>query len=433
MNNFWKSSLGFSFFTFVSRVFGYLRDLTLAAFLGAGQIYDIFVVIFRIPNVFRSFFGEGAMAQSLVPSIIEARENINVFLNQIFSILFFSLIIFVSLVELFPEFFVAIFAPGFIQDEDKFNQASYFLRIAFPYILLISMTAYFGAIQNSKKVFQFVAATPIFFNLSLICFALSFSKLSLSVLGISILTAGIIQLILNFFVVVYLGVLPKITFNFDRDTLKSFFNKFVPAIFAAGVYQLNVLVDTIFASFLITGSPTWLYLSERLVQFPLGLFGVAVALVSLPNLTELFLKNDMKKISSHSFKILGVLIFMGIICFFGAYFLGDSIIEFLFKRGEFSNYDVSMTFLALQGYAISLIFLLPQKYFNSLFFAISRTHMVVTTGVIALIVNLILNYYFIFGLDFGHYGLALATSVSSLIVFFISFTWLLNKKVLAVF
>ena len=105
MNNFWKSTFGFSFFTFISRVFGYLRDLTLAAFLGAGQIYDIFVVIFRIPNVFRSFFGEGAMAQSLVPSIIEAKENINNFLNQIFSLLLFSLLIFVGLAELFPQLF----------------------------------------------------------------------------------------------------------------------------------------------------------------------------------------------------------------------------------------------------------------------------------------------------------------------------------------
>ena len=123
---------------------------------------------------------------------------------------------------------------------------------------------------------------------------------------------------------------------------------------------------------------------------------------------------------------------MGIICFFGSFFLGDLIIELLFKRGDFSNYDVNMTFLALQGYAISLIFLLPQKYFNSLFFAISKTYMVVTTGLIALITNLILNYYFIFELDFGHYGLALATSVSSVIVFFISLTWLFNKKVLIV-
>ena len=432
MNSFWKSSLTFSFFTFISRVFGYLRDLTLAAFLGAGQIYDIFVVIFRIPNVFRSFFGEGAMAQSLVPSIIEAKENINLFLNQIFSLLFFSLILFVVLAEIFPEFFVSIFAPGFLQDTSKFDDATYFLRIAFPYILLISLTAYFGAIQNSKKVFQFVAATPIFFNLSLICFAFSFSELSLKILGIAVLTAGFVQLLLNFFVVLYLGVLPKLTVNFDRSTLKSFFNKFIPAIFAAGVYQLNVLVDTIFASFLVTGSPTWLYLSERLIQFPLGLFGVAVALVSLPNLTELFLKNEMKQISSLSFKILGLLIAMGIGCFLGAYFLGDLIIQLLFKRGEFTFFDVEMTYLALQGYAISLVFLLPQKYFNSLFFAISRTSMVVLTGVLALMINLILNYYFIFELDLGHYGLALATSVSSIIVFFVSIFWLFRQKILMV-
>lgn len=432
MNSFWKSSLTFSLFTFISRVFGYLRDLTLAAFLGAGQIYDVFVVIFRIPNVFRSFFGEGAMAQSLVPSIIEAKENINLFLNQIFSLLFFSLILFVALAEIFPEFFVSIFAPGFLQDPAKFDDATYFLRIAFPYILLISLTAYFGAIQNSKKVFQFVAATPIFFNLSLICFAFLFSELSLKILGIAVLTAGLLQLLLNFFVVLYLGVLPKLTIYFDQNTLKSFFNKFIPAIFAAGVYQLNVLVDTIFASFLVTGSPTWLYLSERLIQFPLGLFGVAVALVSLPNLTELFLKNEMKQISSLSFKILGLLIAMGIGCFLGAYFLGDLIIQLLFKRGEFTFFDVEMTYLALQGYAISLVFLLPQKYFNSLFFAISRTSMVVITGLLALFTNLILNYYFIFGLDLAHYGLALATSVSSIIVFFVSIFWLFRQKILMV-
>ena len=191
--------------------------------------------------------------------------------------------------------------------------------------------------------------------------------------------------------------------------------------------------DTIFASFLITGSPTWLYLSERLIQFPLGLFGVAVALVSLPNLTELFIQKDMKQISSHSFKILRVLFLMGFGCFLGAYFLGDYIIEILFKRGEFSSFDVGMTFLALQGYAISLIFLLPQKYFNSLFFAISKTNMVVYTGLLSLFANLILNYYFIFIIDLGHFGLALATSISSIIVFFVSLYWLLSRKILLAF
>ena len=433
MNSFWKSTFGVSFFTFISRVFGYLRDLTLAAFLGAGQIYDIFVVILRIPNVFRSFFGEGAMAQSLVPSIIEAKENINKFLNQIFSLLIFSLLLFVGLAEVFPEFFVSVFAPGFINDEEKFLDAKNFLRIVFPYIFLISLTAFFGAIQNSKKIFQFVAATPIFFNISLICFAFSFAELSLKVLGISILTAGFFQLIINFSVVAYFGLIPKLTVNFDREILNSFFNKFIPAIFAAGVYQLNVVVDTIFASFLITGSPTWLYLSERLIQFPIGLFGVAIALVSLPNLTELFIKKDMKKISSFSFKILKVLILMGFACFLGAYFLGNYIIEILFKRGEFTSFDVGMTFLALQGYAISLIFLLPQRYFISLFFAISKTNMVVYTGLLSLFANLILNYYFIFYMELGHSGLAIATSISSIIVFFVSLYWLFSRKILLAF
>ena len=144
------------------------------------------------------------------------------------------------------------------------------------------------------------------------------------------------------------------------------------------------------------------------------------------------LKNEMKQISSLSFKILGVLISMGIGFFLGAYFLGDKIIQLLFKRGEFTFFDVEMTYLALQGYAISLVFLLPQKYFNSLFFAISKTSMVLTTGALALIINLILNYYFIFELDLGHYGLALATSVSSIVVFCVSIFWLFKQKILMV-
>ena len=298
MSKIWQSSAGFSFFTLISRIFGYLRDLVLTSLLGASSAHDVFVVIFRIPNVFRSFFGEGALAQSLVPSIIEAKENLNSFLNQVFTLLFVTLLSFVTIAELFPSFFISIFAPGFYEDPDKYQSASDFLRIVFPYILLISFTAFFGAIQNSKKIFQIVAATPIIFNITLICFALFSNEFNLHILGIAILIAGLIQLGINFIVVVYFNYFPKIVLNFDREILRSFFNKLIPAFFAAGIYQLNVLVDTIFASFLITGSPTWLYLSERLIQFPLGLFGVAVALVALPNITELFLekKNVIIKI-----------------------------------------------------------------------------------------------------------------------------------------
>ena len=430
MSKIWQSSAGFSFFTLISRIFGYLRDLVLTSLLGASSAHDVFVVIFRIPNVFRSFFGEGALAQSLVPSIIEAKENLNSFLNQVFTLLFVTLLSFVTIAELFPSFFISIFAPGFYEDPDKYQSASDFLRIVFPYILLISFTAFFGAIQNSKKIFQIVAATPIIFNITLICFALFSNEFNLHILGIAILIAGLIQLGINFIVVVYFNYFPKIVLNFDKEILRSFFNKLIPAFFAAGIYQLNVLVDTIFASFLITGSPTWLYLSERLIQFPLGLFGVAVALVALPNITELFLEKKMEELTYQCRKLLKVLFFLGLFCVLGAFLFGELAIKLLFLRGEFTSFDVGMTFLALQGYAFSMLFILPQKFFNSIFFAISKANMVVVTGLVSLISNMIFNYYFIYQLDYGHFGLALATSISSGIIFLFSYIWLRNQGIL---
>ena len=430
MSKIWQSSAGFSFFTLISRIFGYLRDLVLTSLLGASSAHDVFVVIFRIPNVFRSFFGEGALAQSLVPSIIEAKENLNSFLNQVFTLLFVTLLSFVTIAELFPSFFISIFAPGFYEDPDKYQSASDFLRVVFPYILLISFTAFFGAIQNSKKIFQIVAATPIIFNITLICFALFSNEFNLHILGIAILIAGLIQLGINFIVVVYFNYFPKIVLNFDREILRSFFNKLIPAFFAAGIYQLNVLVDTIFASFLITGSPTWLYLSERLIQFPLGLFGVAVALVALPNITELFLEKKMEELTYQCRKLLKVLFFLGLFCVLGAFLFGELAIKLLFLRGEFTSFDVGMTFLALQGYAFSMLFILPQKFFNSIFFAISKANMVVVTGLVSLISNIIFNYYFIYQLDYGHFGLALATSISSGIIFLLSYIWLRNQGIL---
>ena len=368
ISNFWKSSASFSLLTLVSRVFGYVRDLIFTNYLGAGIIHDIFVVIFKIPNVFRSFFGEGALSQSLTPSIIEARKETNKFLNQVFTILFISLVLFVFIVEIFPQFFVNIFAPGFSANEQKFDEAVGFLRLVFPYILLISVVAFFGAIQNSKKHFNIVAATPILFNLSLIVFAVLNNQLTLQVIGLSILCAGIIQLMLNAFVTMKLSYLPKFDFNFDKKLLSSFFSRLLPAIFAAGIYQLNVLVDTIFASFLSTGSPTWLYLSDRLIQFPMGLFGVAIALVALPDITELYIKKDSKNFNKTFLRGSLSTLVLGLATMIFYLLFSAEIISLLFKRGEFQEFDVAMTSASLVAYAYALPFLLNSKFFNSIFF-----------------------------------------------------------------
>ena len=428
ISRFWKASAGFSFFTLISRVFGYVRDLLFSSLLGASTIHDIFVVVFKIPNVFRSFFGEGALSQSLTPSIIEANVRVEKLLNQVFSLLFITLLTFVSFVMIFPNLFINLFAPGFISDAEKYQSAASFLQLVFPYIMLISFVAFFGAYQNSKKKFQIVAATPIIFNLTLIIFALSSSELSLGVIGIAILTAGMLQLIINGIASAYLNYIPSLDFSFDRALMSSFFSRLIPAIFAAGIYQLNVLVDTVFASYLVTGSPTWLYLSDRLIQFPMGLFGVAIALVALPDLTEAF--KDGKKDSFRKILAKGSIstFLIGFLSFIFYFFAATEIIKLLFFRGEFTSYDVDMTVSSLIAYSFALPFLLSSKFFNSVFFAISKTKVVLVLGVISLITNLVLNYLFIFEYNWGHTGLALATTYAAILVWLIALILILKVR-----
>jgi len=426
ISNFWKSSFGFTAFTFVSRVFGYVRDLLFSSILGASVIHDIFVVIFKIPNVFRSFFGEGALAQSLTPSIIEAKDNLHEFLNQIFTILFSVLLTFVLFVMFFPSIFVSLFAPGFISDEAKFLAASEFLTYVFPYILMISLVAFFGAIQNSKRHFQVVAATPILFNLTLIGFAFFSEELSLYVIGISVLVAGLLQLILNLFVTARLGYFPSFTKKFNHKILSSFFARFLPAILAAGVYQLNVLIDTVFASFLISGSPTWLYLSDRLIQFPMGLFGVAIALVALPDLTETLVNENKKEFIKVFYKGFFSTFILGLLSGLFYILFSYQIIQLLFFRGEFTDDDVVMTSSSLIAYSYALPFLLSSKFLNSVFFAASRTKFILFLGSVSLLVNLVLNYLFIFTYDWGHVGLALATTFAAITVWLLAVIFILK-------
>ena len=342
--------------------------------------------------------------------------------------LFFVLLSFVVFVELFPELFVLIFAPGFQTDGYKFLAATEFLTYVFPYILLISLVAFLGAVQNSKKSFQVVAATPVLFNLTLIFFACFSEALSLRVIGTAIIVAGAIQLVLNLYFTSKLGYFPTFTKKYDTRVLNSFFSRFFPAILAAGVYQLNVLVDTIFASFLMSGSPTWLYLSDRLIQFPMGLFGVAIALVALPNLTEQLLNKNKKEFRNVFIKGFSSTFLLGLASGLFYIFLSTQIIELLFFRGEFNMNDVEMTSLSLVAYAYALPFLLSSKFFNSVFFAANKTKFVLFLGLVSLVLNLILNYIFIFVYDMGHVGLALATTFAVISVWTIAVIYLFSLR-----
>jgi len=225
-----------------------------------------------------------------------------------------------------------------------------------------------------------------------------------------------------------LGYFPAFTKTFNNRILNSFFARFLPAILAAGVYQLNVLIDTIFASFLISGSPTWLYLSDRLIQFPMGLFGVAIALVALPDLTEQLISKNKKEFMKVFNKGFISTFLLGLLSGLFYVLFSYQIIQLLFFRGEFTSFDVNMTSSSLIAYSYALPFLLSSKFFNSVFFAASKTRIVLLLGSVSLIINLILNYLFIFTYDWGHVGLALATTFAAMTVWLLAIIFIFRMN-----
>jgi putative peptidoglycan lipid II flippase len=201
----------------------------------------------------------------------------------------------------------------------------------------------------------------------------------------------------------------------------------LPAIFAAGIYQINILVDTIFASFLPAGSPTWLYLSERIIQLPLGMFGVAVAVVSLPNISEFFQKKNYDALRANIFQGFSAVILVGFASLVGLFLLSELIVFLLFERGQFTSFDTIQTSKSLLAYAFGLPFLMSNKFFNTIYFAMSKTSMVLKLGLVSLFINILLNYFFVYVLELNHVGIALATSFSAIAIYLISLFWL-NKN-----
>ncbi len=415
------SSIKVSIWTFLSRVFGLLRDIATTNLLGASIFHDVFVVVLKIPNVFRRFFAEGAFSQAFVPiytSLILKDNKLEAsnFVNSLFGILLLALTIFTFIAYFFAPSFIFIFAPGFYFDETTRDLAVNLLRIMFPYLGLISLVSFAAGIQNSHNFFSIPAATPLIFNLSLIIACLFFAQhfnLEVFALAWGVLIAGIIQLFLQFFPLKYLGTLPKIQFDTQNKNVKNFFVIILPAIIAGGVAQINLLVDTIFASLLATGSPTWLYVSDRLIQLPLGVFAIAIGTVLLPDLSRSFSILDKRVFKSKLSSGIKLVFFLSVPSAFGLYVLGEDIIEVLFMRGEFNNFDVQMSFYSLQMFSFGLPFFMLMKVLVPAFFAQKDTKTPLYISMASLILNIILNYILAFSLGFGHYGLALASSFAS--------------------
>ena len=425
--------------TLVSRVAGLIRDIFTTNLLGASFFHDIFVVVLKIPNVFRKFFAEGAFSQAFIPIYSEYlgkndEKGGQEFLNSLLGILLTTLFIFTSLALIFAPIFILVFAPGFYFDSQKQELAVNLLRIMFPYLALISLVAFAAGIQNSHNKFSIPAITPLIFNLCLISSAwLIAPNLEIPVFALAwgVLLAGVLQLIFQIAPLSALKKIPLPKINFQNAGVKKFFVLILPALIAGGIAQINLLVDTIFASLLITGSPTWLYVSDRLIQFPMGIFAIAIGTVLLPSLSKAYAQNNTEIFISQLQYAFKLIFFLAVPSVIGLILFASPLLATIFQRGAFLWIDVHQASFSLIGFAFGLPFFMAMKVLVPAFFSRQNTKTPMIVAVISLFLNIALNYLLAFYFGFGHVGLAIASSISALVSVFILAFLLSNESLIS--
>ncbi|MBL1321421.1 MAG: murein biosynthesis integral membrane protein MurJ [Methylophaga sp.] len=413
-----KSTAIVSMMTFISRILGFVRDIVIARLFGAGLGADVFFVAFKIPNFLRRLFAEGAFSQAFIPVLAEYRNRGDKDLKELIAstsgtlatILFIITVIGV----LAAPVLIMLFAPGFIGDDYKITLAGNLLKITFPYLFFISLTALAGAILNSFGKFAAPAFTPVFLNLSLIACAIWLSPHlaePVTALAWGVFIGGVVQLLFQIPFLIKIGQLPKPRWGWRESGVQKIIKLMLPAIFGVSVAQINLLLDTILASFLVTGSISWLYYSDRLVEFPLGIFGIALATVILPSLSKKHASKSKAEFSNTIDWALRWVFIIGTPAAIGLVWLAEPLLLSLFQYGEFSASDAHQASLSLMAYGLGLLPFIFIKVLAPGYFARQDTKTPVKIGIIALVTNMVLNI--ILMLQFAHVGLALATSISA--------------------
>jgi putative peptidoglycan lipid II flippase len=412
-----KSTSLVSAMTFISRILGFIRDMIAAQIFGATASVDAFYIAFKIPNFMRGLFAEGSFSQAFVPILSEYREtkeiaDIKAFLRHMSAALGSVLLIITIIGVIAAPLIILIFAPGL--DPLRFQLSTDMLRITFPYLMLISLTAFSGAVLNSYNVFGVPSFTPALLNVSLIATALwlaPYLHISVESQAWGVFLAGVIQLCFQLPFLYRLGFLSKPKFDWQDEGVRRVLLLMLPALFGASVGQISLLLNTVFASFLPIGSVTWLYYSDRLAYFPLGVFGVALATVVLPHLSRKHAAKSPQQFNSALDWGIRCNLLIGIPAAFVLWVLAGPIIVTLFQYGKFSQFDVIMTKESVIAYTLGLPAFMLVKVLSAGFFARLDVKTPVKIGIIAIVVNVILNAVLI--IPFKHAGLALATSISA--------------------
>jgi len=421
-----KSALSVGSMTLLSRVLGLARDIVIARFFDAGDSTDAFFVAFKIPNFLRRLFAEGAFSLAFVPVLTEYRNRYSAvqtldLINRVAGTLGSILLILALGGVLSSPLPVSIIAFGFIDQPEKFNLTADMLRITFPYILLISMTAMAGGILNTWKHFAVPAFTPVLLNLSMIGCAVWLSPqldLPITALAWGVLLAGIVQLLFQLPFLYREGLLPMPVWGWRHEGVQKIIKLMIPALFGSSVAQINLLFDTFIASFLVSGSVTWLYFSDRLLEFPLGVFGIALATVVLPNLSEAHYKKGATHFNQTLQWAIKLALLIAVPATIGLFLLSQPILVTLFQYGAFQNNDSMMAAYSLMAYSLGLPAFILIKILASGFYARQDTKTPVRIGIQAMLLNMVLNVIFVVSMlnyEFiaPHVGLALATTVSA--------------------
>ena len=405
--------------TLVSRILGFMRDMIIARLVGAGIAADAFFVAFKIPNLFRRLFAEGAFSQAFIPVLTEYKstgdqDRVIDLVGATAGALALVLFGVVTLGILAAPYFIAVFAPGFTQDAVRWDLATLLLRITFPYLLFISITALFGSLLNTYGRFAIPAVTPALLNIALIVaavFAAPRFDEPVVALAIGVFAGGLLQFAMQFAAVLRLGVLRRLSFGFAHPGVRQILKLMAPAIFGVSVAQINLMIDTMIASLLETGSISWLYYSDRLVEFPLGVFGIALATVVLPSLSRHHAGGRSENFSATLDWALKLTLLISLPAACALALLAQPMLSALFQYGQLVERDVVMAGRSLVAYSAGLTAFILVKILAPGYFARQDTKTPVKIGIIAMVTNVALNLILVWPL--AHAGLALATSLSA--------------------
>nr|WP_301338339.1 murein biosynthesis integral membrane protein MurJ [Vibrio sp. 99-8-1] len=423
-----KSGLIVSLMTLVSRILGLVRDVVVANLMGAGASADVFFFANKIPNFLRRLFAEGAFSQAFVPVLTEYhaqgdKEKTRQLIARVSGTLGVLVTIVTVIGVVGSGAVTALFGAGWFIDwlndgpsAGKFELASFMLKITFPYLWFITFVALSGAILNTLGKFAVSSFTPVFLNVMIIASAWFIApNLSQPEVGLAIgvFLGGLVQFLFQIPFLIQQGVLVKPQWGWRDPGVVKIRTLMIPALFGVSVSQINLLFDTFIASFLATGSISWLYYSDRLLEFPLGLFGIAIATVILPALSRKHVDNQHQAFKNTMDWGIRMVLLLGLPAMLGLMVLAKPMLMVLFMRGEFTPHDVNQASLSLIAYAAGLLNFMLIKVLAPGYYSRQDTKTPVKYGIIAMVSNMVFNA--IFASFYGYVGLAMATALSALV------------------